>query len=406
MRIVDWRQMVTLAVVLFGFTFCSSMRSFAEPEPDPEAILAEDIPEMNSMLIEAIEFGDFESAWQIHTRIWALVVLDRDAHRVFFDICSSGGCPDYGRLTWLLGKSRGDLNSIDRALEKIDDPRSAESWRDYFRTVVFPYVGLTKRSGRGSTTEVPLYFPYEENYGDLRPHVFAQIGDDSRPYWSMLDTGSPEILVEGHVDGSTDAFRILSTAQTRKRWDGSEELTSQISVNALVVGDVREEFVPARKIEALDEGLETTRFLVLGTLLFHRYDAVCIGRESSALFLGQLGPCSDARRLSPSQAKMDTNLVPTVVISMRGRDSLTALIDSGSDVNLCKASLANQLDGNVIHFGSHRLLKTACSADAPHLLEGHSYDMVIGMETLGNFRAIGWELKPFRLYFVPARGQR
>ena len=393
--------MVTLAMVLFGCAFCFSVGSVAEPESDPEGLLAEDIPDMNSTLVQAIEFGDFELAWQTYTRIWALAVSNREAHRVFFDICSSGGCPDYGRLTWLLGKSRGDLNAIDRALEKIDDPRSAELWRDHFRTAVFSHVGLTRRGGRGSTSEVPLYFPYEEMHGDLRPHVFAQMGDDSRSVWSMLDTGSPEILVGGHVEGGTDAFRLLSTAQPRKRWDGSEELTSQISVNALVVGDAREEFVPARKIEALDEGLEATGFLVLGTLMFHRYDAVCIGRESSALFLGQLGPCLDARRLSPSQARMDANLVPTVVISEGGRDRLTALIDSGSDVNLCKASVANELDGNAIHFGSHRLLQAACNAAAPPLVEGHFYDMVIGMETLGNFSAIGWELKPFRLYFVP-----
>lgn len=51
--------------------------------------------------------------------------------------------------------------------------------------------------------------------------------------------------------------------------------------------------------------------------------------------------------------------------------------------------------------GGHPAAEANRDPDADRLDDGDAHDMVVGMEWLSRFEAFGWELAPFRLYFVP-----
>ena len=80
---------------------------------------------------------------------------------------------------------------------------------------------------------------------------------------------------------------------------------------------------------------------------------------------------------------------------------MTALVSTGAKSNVCKSSLV----GRKFTFGEHRLLTAGCDSNAETIFDDYRHDLIIGMETLSEFSAWGWQLDPFRMYFVPADRQ-
>lgn len=72
------------------------------------------------------------------------------------------------------------------------------------------------------------------------------------------------------------------------------------------------------------------------------------------------------------------------------------VVDTGAGYTYCSIELANAGPGWKFSFGDHDTLRIGCRHD--ELILGVP---VIGMDTLGEFRAFGWQLNPLRTYFVP-----
>ena len=84
-------------------------------------------------------------------------------------------------------------------------------------------------------------------------------------------------------------------------------------------------------------------------------------------------------------------------------EPVTALLDTGARELSCTASLAKRLQGIPLRLGGHATVEASCDPNSDRLPDdGDARDMVLGMEWLSRFEAFGWELAPFRLYFVPA----
>lgn len=361
---------------------------------------AEEISSMITSIRSSLGVGDFESAWETHVQMYERVLTSHRAHQTFYEICGAVDCPDFGMVSWILGKSRTDVGRILGALESIPDKTLANEWRAYFEAKVLPYVGARSRPIRNPSNQMRMYFLFEESHADLRGHVVGMVDTDSELVWGVIDTGAFKTHVgEGNAGGGADAVRAVRPRSTGIRWDGSEVESGSVSLRSFVFGDVREELLPASATELFKSVPDAVG---LGVSLLFRYDAMCFSRQTRVLYLGQLGPCSDARRLAAHGAEIDPfHIVPTVALPLGMHEGAIALIDSGSDTNLCKPWLAKKLAGKAVQFGSQSLLKAHCNPDEAPITESYMFDMVIGMETLGTFAAFGWELNPFRLYFVP-----
>ena len=120
------------------------------------------------------------------------------------------------------------------------------------------------------------------------------------------------------------------------------------------------------------------------------------------LHLGRRGPCADGRislaaRLDPDDGQ------PTIVVAGPDGEPVTALLDTGARQSRCTASLAERLRDIPLRLGGHATVEAGCAPDGDRLPDhGGPHDMILGMDWLSRFEAFGWELAPFRLYFVPA----
>lgn len=140
----------------------------------------------------------------------------------------------------------------------------------------------------------------------------------------------------------------------------------------------------------------------LGIDVLLRHSAVCFALSDGRLHLGQRGPCADGRislaaRLDPNDAQ------PTIVVAGPGGTPIKVLLDTGARRSRCTASLAERLRGIPLRLGGHATVEADCDRNGNRLPDnGDAHDMVLGMDWLSRFEAFGWELAPFRLYFVPA----
>ena len=135
-----------------------------------------------------------------------------------------------------------------------------------------------------------------------------------------------------------------------------------------------------------------------------RYKAVCFSWASSTLYLGSLRSCRGGE--TPFKATLHSptsvRIRPYVWATDGDGESLPILVDTGARRDNCKASLTQRQSGHPLRFGQHPNLETRCNKDNPPVpLTGFDFSAMIGMETLMKFSAFGWELNPFRMYFVP-----
>ena len=82
---------------------------------------------------------------------------------------------------------------------------------------------------------------------------------------------------------------------------------------------------------------------------------------------------------------------------------VAVLVDTGAIDTDCKEEFMARNGDRPIRFGAHPALSARCRLDSPYpILPHHPWPLAIGMDTLLEFEAFGWELDPFRMYFVPA----
>ena len=398
MRHDSWKRSIGVAIAFLVLIFSSFVQASEEPAPDP----GEEVRRMVFEVRAAVRVGDFESAWEAYRGIFPLALFNESAHAALNEHCSPTDCPGIGELAWLLGKSRSDLGFLDEALGELSHPQLVEWWRAYFESVAYAYVGPDRRPERMGPNEAWLYsFSSGEDQGPLARVRMAGTQDG---IWALLDSGAFDSQVSENFATSKEIeFNTLTGLQSSRRWDGSEQNFRDVMFKDIVLGESVEELVPGSlNLDPKD----TVEFAVLGASLLLRYDALCFAWGDRVLYLGGLGPCSQAQRLAATGAEIHIDSIsPSTAIPLANGRTVTALIDTGSDVNLCKASLAKALAGAGVKFGPHPLMAARCNPEPAHIMDDYMFDMVIGMETLSTFAAFGWQLNPFRLYFVPREGE-
>ena len=351
-------------------------------------------------VISASEKGDFESALDSYRRGYQLA-FSAHAEEEFWKLCSLK-CPPYiGQLGWLVGASASDFRVLKEATNEIEDDAQRDVWRDHLERFALAHLGQPIQSSRRQENTLPLYF-LDDALVDRRPWTPIRAGNSQSYVWAIIDTGRALVYFEQHLaEKESFQYRVVRDIFSTEEWDGRpvrlrhvvvENLTLEYHFKEPLLGGMYDSKTPV--------GLRGT--MALGTLPLLRHGAVCFDWESRVLHLGYLGPCSRASRIKPFKAWLQSHsLIPHVEVRRNDGSSLIALIDTGADPNLCKTFASGEEPQTHLSFGEHPSLNAACTPGEARIIDDHVHDMVIGMETLSQFSAFGWELNPFQMYFVP-----
>ena len=380
-----------LALVLLA-----PVQGLCAEESDVETVKA-----LGSAIVElkdAVGEGRFGAALQAHRRALQISHLNQLTDE--YDEGCSGDCPQFiGHLAWLAGAERSELSFLDEIVNAIEDPEARAAWERYVHVIAHAHLAEGDRSDRSPDDVLPLDYHYED-FGDHRPWTHVQVGDPLKTYLAIIDTGRAGIhfgqeLAQRHslkLDALEESF-------TTAEWDGRAARYRRAILHDFVLGDVREErvFAAINELDGFFDGV-----MILGTMPLLRHDVICFSWEDRVLYMGRLGPCVSSERAAPYGDRLHSRyMAPVVDVKLPDGRVVQALIDTGSDANLCKESLRSRYPDTHLPFGRHELLTARCSPSTPAISEGYIFDMVVGMETLWSFSAFGWELDPFRMYFVP-----
>ena len=219
-----------------------------------------------------------------------------------------------------------------------------------------------------------------------------------KPVWALLDTGAPHTFMgRAWANQHGLEYTVVGDPYTQSMWNGVEMRKRLVLLRDLELGSVSEDRVLGVAYEEA-----SWKFLALGMDILLRHGSACFAWAQSTLYLGRLGPCEGGA--TPFDARLEpSSLKPVMLVPASDGTTVPVLVDTGARDNHCKRSLAMRLQGGALAFGDHPSLRATCGPDGkwPPMREDHPRSMTIGMETLSKFEAFGWELDPFRMYFVP-----
>ena len=311
--------------------------------------------------------------------------------------CKRQGCPLMHDLARLLGRPRSTLGFLAEACPDMTDHRCqlwASSLADGAR-----YLG-DETAPPAVAQELELRFWFAED-GDPRPWVVVEVGDKAA--WAIIDTADYRLSLEETwaLDAHTD-FRTVDRPYHRQTSDGEYRLHADGVLHGFRMGTLELGRVAARMVSWRDHTLW------FGMNILLRYDAVCFSwpdepSGAGTLHLGELGPCRGAEAAERAFLHPRTGQ-PHVEVAVDGQTRLPALVDTGAIETDCKGDFMARHGQAALSFGVHRALTTRRCADLYPVNPYHSYAVRIGMDTLLQFKAFGWELDPFRMYFLPRDG--
>ena len=373
--------------------------SFAESTSSPTDS-KQDVRSRAQTIVSATRIGNFEKAWEEYLQALDLALVDTSVAWTFSQSCRGQWCQSLGSLGGLRGKAVSDLPSVERAFARQDE-RTREHWQNYLQRFMQPeYLNGSPRP----STLVPQRIPLIRAGGDSEDsrawtYVRDEVGERSQA--AIIGTGAVyDSVIEEHVaDALGVNSQVLGQQFVSRDFEGSESRARWAVLRGLKWGGLHGEPLPVSLVSEADR--RRVAQVVLGMHPLLRYSAVCFHWEENVLHLGELGPCSGTDRAALSAELHPQGLVPTKRVSKNTRESVLVVFDTGSSANHCKLSLADSLAGASIELAPASKVRVSCNPDAAVVREGYPFDMVIGMETLGRFAAFGWELNPFRLYFVP-----
>ena len=349
--------------------------------------------------VRASSDGDFETSWTSHRRAWQLAFASPEAGDAMRSYCERHDCPEIRKTAWLLGKSSSELAFLADLADYCRDTESdsCESWFARMHRLR-AHLGSERRTPGQVPQDVEIRFPGLKS-GDLRPWSIVAIG--GKRIWAILDSGSPHTLV-GRDWANLQGFDyvVVGDPYTQRLWDGVERRSRLVVLQDVELGSASE----ARMLSVAADG-KGWGFLALGMDTLLRYRSACFAWSDGTLHLGRLESCKGG--VTPYGAELDPRSTkPTVLVPAPDGTSIPVLVDTGSQDNHCKRSLAERLQGRPLAFGNHAALQASCDPDGkwPAKHEENRHDMTIGMETLSEFEAFGWQLDPFRMYFVPRTG--
>ena len=351
-------------------------------------------------LISDIESGDFESAFDSHLQIYQRM-LSTHSEEAFWELCALK-CPYHiGQLGWLRGASVSDLQFLETAINQIEDDTHRNAWRAHLDRFGTAHLGEDARPARSQENTLSLRF-HDEASVDQRPWSVVRGGNNQTPMWAIIDTGRAAVHFEQELaEKASLQYRVVTDFYSTREWDGRPVRLQQIILRDLMLGWQSERRVFGGMYDSKTR-IGMGEVMALGTMPLLRHDAVCFDWMNRMLHLGYLGPCGRAHRVMPFRAWLHSHaMTPMIEVRRSDGSGTAALVDTGSDVTLCKSVVAREGEDMPFSFGEHGLLTTECSSEAPPIADNYFLDLVIGMETLSKFAAFGWELNPFRMYFVP-----
>ena len=349
-----------------------------------------------SAVLRSVREGDFDEAWASYRRAFELagsselLAMRRAAY------CRRERCPKIWDLARILGKPRSDLEFLHGICPDMSDHR-CRRWVASLREGG-AHLG-EEPAVKPLPQEVELRLFFAEN-GDPRPWTVVEIGDEA--VWAMIDTGGFKVyLGEDWARGAGVDFRPVGDSFHKMYNDGVHRRRRNG-----IVPNFRLQALPLRHVAAQIRKPPTAD-VVFGMNILLRYGAVCFSwpdtpSGSGTLHLGTLGPCR--RGAAAGRSFLAPLTGQPHVESMRDDGPpLAVLVDTGAIDTDCKEEFMARNGDRPIRFGAHPALSARCRLDSPYpILPHHPWPLAIGMDTLLKFEAFGWELDPFRMYFVPA----
>ena len=340
--------------------------------------------------VRAAGTGDFVTAWANLRPAYWTGRSSRSAAEARNAFCARRECPDIYRVAWLAGRASSDLDFLGGMCEDIKTD-SCRRWLAHHHAGR-SRLGPARRPPSNEAREVPLRVSGES--GDPRLRTVVEVAGKTTP--ALLDTGAPNSgFRRKWANVEAVDYDVVGDPYTETRRDGGERRAREVVLRNLTLGGVTEPRVLAVARDDPDAEFE------LGIDVLLRYSAACFALADGRLHLGTPGPCADGR--TPLGARLGAAGRPTILVAGPDGEPLTVLLDTGARENLCTPSLAERLQGLPLRLGGDAAVEASCDPDGDRLRDdGDAHDMVLGMEWLSRFEAFGWELAPFRLYFVPA----
>ena len=424
---------LTLAMCLPG-AFASGE---AHPPENPESFLWE--------VRQAHLRGDFESAWDAYMRFFRHPDRNQVEMMTFSYCFQQEQCPDFAQLGAYLGKTKSEFDKLEPFCpqwreswvadqDKHLKPDASAETVEFFKTIpdrilrgglgtdcsTWPEI-VRRRLHDAPVNQliaqpdvVPIRLISTE-WG-FRPEVRLRIG--SSHTWAMLDTGATALMFQGdepfRKSLSINDLEVVGANLTLNRHGNVATRTARLP--GLQLGNTQFQDVAVSLIEA-DPALSD---VILGMTVLLRYESVCFAWKEQRLHLGDLGPCR--RGAEPHHAILSPWYLPVIEVGDQVQDVSEAsdlpyarwkhhattrswiVVDTGAMQNHCADDIAAKT-GGLLRVGESGLMAACTNVGGP-VFEDSTIILagILGMETLLEFDAFGWELNPFRLYFVPKAG--
>ena len=389
------------AVLALAIGFSGGCNGSGEAGSDATPV-SEDRESLMNEYIQLARQGDFGGAWRSHKRLFEDARRSGATSSLIASYCSwSAECPPIGYIAWILGKSKADLAYMDDWGCRDQAPNfDCQRWDDWVRSNKV-YLSETASRSPPPAQEVDISFIHAEAHGDLRPWTVVKIGGQA--IWAMLNSGGHALkfsadsttLITDDTESSGKPSRYRSPL-------GTDDIRRNVVLRDFVLGSVTEERIPAIATDHLSYNT-----VVVGMNALLRYSQVCFSWATKRMHLGSLGPCANAA-VSIRGAALRDGVLPTIPVQPASGMPIQVLVDTGAPQSLCQDGFIERMGGRHFRFGPGPGFEASCSANSEYNLQpnkpgARSWEIpaLIGMDTLIEFDAFGWELNPFRMYFVP-----
>ena len=239
------------------------------------------------------------------------------------------------------------------------------------------------------------------------PVVSYQLGNKRRN--AIIDTGTSTTVLQHDDIFLEDLFQLVGDDVIAV---GLENDLRRAKTGLLRVIQIGDESYQNILIYALPSDVFVDRQInanldVLGMNVLLQYDSVCFAWKEQRLYLGQLGPCADGLKVKAALSGRSELYVQ--IGTKPGSDQWNAFFDTGAELTYCSPELIGKSDTTVFFLRSNSDLIATCEltdgllAIDDSFLDPSPQSGIIGLNTLQQFEAWGWQHGPLTSFFVPDR---
>ena len=395
------------AAILFVICFSGTLGAGDAIDADGGNILSSDEQELLEEYYQAARNGNYPAAWSCVERMFDPAEHSRTLR--LLDHCRSDrDCPRADFIAWVLGKSKSDLLFMDWFCPEGAPEEECRYWQDW-RSDIRVHLGETRSAPAPVVHKLGFQLPWAKE-GDMRPMAIVQIG--GKALWAAFDTAASRVgIPEPSARFAKTAYEWLEKPR-RSGWhevDGRYGKVGKLVLRNFHLGSVAESRVPAQSSSRNQIPFDRA---LLGMAIFLRYNQACFSWSEQMLHLGHLGPCAEGETPFKGATELRRGIKPYMQFWgwKMGGELMRILVDTGAPRTLCMDRFVRQMGERRFRFGEHPDMEAECVEDeslvpSPNRAEVY-YHALIGMDTLIKFEAFGWELNPFRMYFVPKNAQK